>query len=101
MTDVERLLWHKLRCKQIHGISFYRQKPIRDYIVDFYAPKAKLVIELDGSQHFDKEEIEKDKARDVNLEKLGLTVLRFNNRQVLEEIEGVMNVIYEIVGERI
>jgi very-short-patch-repair endonuclease len=52
MTDSARKLWSRVRRKQLLGVSFYRQKPIGKYIVDFYAPKAALVIEVDGSQHF-------------------------------------------------
>ena len=51
MTDSERVLWARLRRKQVHSVHFYRQKPIGNHIVDFYAPKAKLVVEADGSQH--------------------------------------------------
>lgn len=53
MTDAERLLWSRLRGKQILGVQFYRQKPLGPYLVDFHAPAAKLVVEVDGSQHFD------------------------------------------------
>ncbi|MGD1118473.1 MAG: DUF559 domain-containing protein, partial [Dehalococcoidales bacterium] len=64
MTDAERSLWSKLRMRQLQGLIFYRQKPIGGYIVDFYCPKAKLVIEVDGGQHFTAEGVEYDKARD-------------------------------------
>ena len=53
LTDSEQVLWHRLRGKQILGIQFYRQKPLGRYIVDFFAPRAKLIIEVDGSQHFE------------------------------------------------
>ena len=52
MTDAERLLWSKVRMKQLKNLQFYRQRIIGDYIVDFYCPQAKLVIELDGEQHY-------------------------------------------------
>lgn len=94
-TDSEQLLWSKLRCKQINEIQFYRQKPIGNYIVDFYAPKAKLVVEVDGSQHQEPSHQERDQQRDAYLNTLGLTVLRFNNLQVLHELESVMAVIFE------
>ena len=55
MTDAERTLWQRLRRRQIHGLQFYRQKPLLNYIVDFYCPQAALVIELDGSQHLESE----------------------------------------------
>ena len=63
-TDSETVLWQRLRGKQLSGVQFYRQKPIGNFIVDFYAPKAKLVIEIDGSQHFETPHAEKDKKRD-------------------------------------
>ncbi len=101
LTDSERALWWRLRGKQLGGVQFYRQKAIGDYIVDFYAPKAKLVIEIDGSQHFEAQQAEKDKKRDEYLGSLGLMVLRFDSRQALKETEGVLEVIYRTVKDRI
>ena len=98
MTDAEQALWQKIRRKQIHGVQFYRQKPLLSFIVDFYCPKAKLVIELDGGQHFEAEHRAKDQTRDVKLAALGLQVLRFNNIQVLKEMDAVMDVIWRRVG---
>jgi very-short-patch-repair endonuclease len=65
LTDSERVLWRRLRGKQLANVQFYRQKPIGPYIVDFYAPKAKLIIEIDGSQHFEEPQAEKDRERDA------------------------------------
>ncbi len=90
MTDAERHLWAKIRMKQLKGYQFYRQKPIGDYIVDFFCPRAKLVIEVDGSQHFSDELTEYDRIRDEYLSSLGLRVLRFTNTDVLTHIEGVV-----------
>jgi len=90
MTDAERHLWAKIRMKQLRGYQFYRQKPIGDYIVDFFCPKAKLVIEVDGSYHLVGEKIEYDRIRDEYLNSLGLGVLRFTNSYVLTHIEGVI-----------
>ena len=101
LTDSERVLWQRLRGKQLSDVQFYCQKPIGDYIVDFYAPKAKLVIEIDGSQHFEAQHAEKDKNRDEYLGSLGLMVLRFNSRQALKETEAVMDVVYRVIMERI
>ena len=81
------------------GLQFYRQKPINDYIVDFYSPKAKLIIEIDGSQHLEDKHAEKDRYRDERLRRLGLRVIRFNSRQVVEETEAVLEVIYKLVNE--
>ena len=72
MTDSERKLWSYLRGKQLFGVQFYRQKPIGEYIVDFYASKAKLVIEVDGFQHFTPDNAKKDQRRDMYLRGIGL-----------------------------
>ena len=90
MTYPETVLWSRIRLKQLKGYQFYRQKPIDEYIVDFYCPKAKLVIELDGSRHKFADNIKKDIAKDKDLVNLGLKVLRFNNTDVSENIEGVL-----------
>jgi very-short-patch-repair endonuclease len=101
MTDAEQHLWRRLRNKQLGGLQFYRQKPLLSFIVDFYSPRAKLVIELDGAQHFEAEHRVKDDARDEELNKLGIKVLRFDDRQVLRETEAVVAVIYDVVIERL
>lgn len=101
MTDAELLLWKRLRSKQIHGLQFYRQKPILNYIVDFYCPSANLVIECDGGQHYTDEGLEADRVRDEALAELGLMVLRFDNLQILNEIDGVVEMVFEIVRQRL
>ena len=101
MTDAEQLLWRKLRRKQILGLQFYRQKPILNFIVDFYCPAANLVIECDGGQHYTAEGLEADRARDQALVQLGLNMLRFDNRQILTEIDGVVEKIYCVVEQRL
>lgn len=101
MTEAEQVLWYRLRRKQIHGVQFYRQKPLLTYIVDFYCPSAKLVVELDGGQHFEDRHQVKDDMRDASLMELGLRVLRFDNRQVLLETDAVLEVIVRMVGQRV
>jgi very-short-patch-repair endonuclease len=101
MTETELHLWRRLRNKQIHGVQFYRQKPLLSFIVDFYCPKAKLVIELDGAQHFEPEQQIKDGKRDESLAGIGLKVLRFDDRQVLMETEAVLEVIHAEVALRL
>ena len=101
MTDAEKRLWSKLRVKQILGLQFYRQKPILNFIVDFYCPSVNLVIECDGSQHYTDEGLEADRVRDEALAQLGLRVLRFDNGQVLAEIDGVVEQIYLIAKQRL
>ena len=99
MTDSERALWERLRHKQVQSVQFYRQKPIGNYIVDFYAPKAQLVVEVDGSQHMESQQVARDLQRDAFLASQGLRVLRFHDLQVLKEIEGVMEAIFAAVSE--
>ena len=89
MPNAERLFWSRVRRKQLQGYQFYRQKIIGNYIVDFYCPKAKLVIEIDGGQHYDDEEIKKDNVRDDYMREQRLTVLRFSDREVFENLNGV------------
>ena len=101
MTDAERSLWSKLRMRQLQGLIFYRQKPIGGYIVDFYCPKAKLVIEVDGGQHFTAEGVEYDKARDAYMSGLGLKIMRFSNTDVLTNIDGVFGSIENAIGTKI
>jgi very-short-patch-repair endonuclease len=101
LTDSERVLWARLRAKQILGVQFYRQKPLGQHIVDFFAPRVKLVVEVDGSQHLEEEHLQEDKHRDQYLFELGLKVLRFDSRVVLTETDAVMEVIYKETKERL
>jgi len=101
MTDAELHLWQRLRNKQLCGIQFYRQKPLLSFIVDFYCPKATLVIELDGAQHFEPDHQAKDKKRDELLLSMGLMVLRFDDLQVLKETDAILEVIYAEVVQRL
>jgi very-short-patch-repair endonuclease len=101
LTDSENRLWSKIRGRKILDVQFYRQKPIGDYIVDFYAPKVKLVVEVDGSQHLDAESAAKDRLRDEFMGRLGLKVLRFNSMEVLKETESVLETIYRAMNERL
>jgi very-short-patch-repair endonuclease len=90
MTVAERLLWSRIRRKQLKGYQFYRQKIIGNYIVDFYCPKAKLIIELDGSQHYDEEGKKRDNRRDAYLKNLGLKVFRFSDKDVFKNLNRVL-----------
>ena len=94
MTDAEMLLWSKLRGKQLKGLQFYRQKIIDNYIADFYCPKSKLVIEVDGGQHYSAEGREKDKKRDDYMASVGIAVLRFSDREVLVQLDVVIEKIW-------
>ena len=97
MTDAEKLLWSKLRKKQLKDYQFYRQRIIGNYIVDFYCPKAKLIIEVDGSQHYDDEGNRRDEMRDSYLKKLGFKIFRVSDREVFKNLQGVVERIFEIL----
>jgi very-short-patch-repair endonuclease len=90
MTETELFLWQRIRKKQLFGYQFYRQKNIGNYIVDFYCPAANLIIELDGGQHYSVNGIEMDIHRDNYLSNLGLIILRFSDREVFKNTEGVI-----------
>jgi very-short-patch-repair endonuclease len=95
MTEAETFLWQIIRKKQLKGRQFYRQKNIGDYIVDFHCPSAKLIVELDGGQHYTEEGKRRDQVKDKYLESLGIIVLRFSDREVFKNIEGVLERIFE------
>ncbi|PIV20416.1 MAG: DNA (cytosine-5-)-methyltransferase [Deltaproteobacteria bacterium CG_4_8_14_3_um_filter_45_9] len=90
-TDAELLLWKYLRTRQMDGVKFRRQQPIGKYIVDFVSFEKRIVIELDGGQH--SAEQERDRERDNWLSKQGFKVLRFWDNEVLQNLEGVLEVI--------
>ena len=98
MTKEERHLWYDFL--RDYPIRFKRQNIIGKYIVDFYCAKAKLIVELDGSQHFEDSNIEKDTERTAFLEKYGLTVIRIPNNEVNRNFNGVCEYIDNEVKRR-
>ncbi len=94
LTDAEKLLWSKIRKKQIKNYQFFRQKPIGSFVVDFYCKEARLVVEIDGGQHYEEENIKADKIREEFLKSLGLKILRFTNLDVLRNIDSATAKIY-------
>ena len=98
MTPWERKLWYCYLNK--YSIRFYRQVPIDKFIVDFYCPKANLVIELDGGGHYEPEAIQRDQNRTKTLEKQNLKVIRFSNRDIDKNFYGVCTVIDREVKNR-
>jgi very-short-patch-repair endonuclease len=90
-TCSEALLWQALRRKQLNGIKFRRQQPIGPFVVDFYAPSIRLVVEIDGAIH--QQQQEADQARQMILESLDLDVLRFSASQVEDELDSVLSAI--------
>ena len=93
MTLSEILLWKQIKGKQLLGYDFHRQKPINEYVVDFYCPRLKLVLEIDGDSHEGKEEA--DKIRQEKLESLGLTVMRFWDWDVKSNVDGIVDQLRE------
>ena len=91
MTKEENKLWYQYLRQ--YSIRFLRQKVINNYIVDFYCSKVKLIIELDGGQHYETTGINKDKNRDLELSQLGYKILRFSNLDINSNFEGVCETI--------
>ncbi len=89
-TKTEIFLWMKLRRKQMFGYDFHRQKPIDKYILDFYCYELNLGIELDGYSHDFIEVIQKDSKKTLRLKNLGISILRFSDDQVINDMENVL-----------
>ena len=98
-TKEENHLWYDF-LKQ-YPVQFNRQKVIGSFIVDFYCKKAKIVIELDGSQHYEEKGIEKDKIRDEFFENLNIKVMRFTNLEIQTKFEAVCEMIDDEVKKRL
>lgn len=98
MTPGEVKLWQHLKGKQMCGYDFDRQRPIDQYIVDFYCKRLMLAIEIDGSSHDSQEAQQRDEERQARLESLGVRFLRFREEEVCREIEGVLKVIEDWVN---
>lgn len=91
MTDAERKLWYCFLKRQV--VPVYRQRPIAHYIVDFYVPRLKLVIELDGSQHYEDAALKYDAQRTEVLTSMGLHVIRFANADIMYNFEHVCSIL--------
>jgi very-short-patch-repair endonuclease len=98
-TLSEILLWNCLKNKQIKGYDFHRQKPIDNYIVDFYSPELMLAIEIDGDSHRD-ERLEKDKERQSKIEQLGVSFLRSYDIDVKTNMGGVVDTITDWIEKQ-
>ncbi|MFG6685132.1 endonuclease domain-containing protein [Mariniflexile sp. HNIBRBA6329] len=91
LTSAEATLWKQLQKSQLNGRKFRRQHSIKNYIVDFYCPSEKLIIELDGAYHFDFAQQQYDLERTTQLETLGFKVIRFENKLIFENLPEVLN----------
>ncbi|NQX80390.1 MAG: endonuclease domain-containing protein [Flavobacteriaceae bacterium] len=89
-TKAERRLWKRLKGKQMLGYDFHRQKPLLNYIADFYCHELKLVLECDGYSHNSEEAQAKDRIREKALESVGLKVMRFDDRLIMNDISEVL-----------
>ena len=89
VTPAEKLFWSKVARRQFYDLKFRKQHGIGKYIVDFYCPEKKLVIEIDGDSHFSKRDILKDQERDEFIISFGYRVVRYLNSEVLNNIDGI------------
>ena len=94
LTTSERIFWNKIRHSQ-SGYKFRRQHSIGPYIVDFYCPKLNIIIEIDGDVHAIEEQIKKDKIREDYLGKLNFKIIRYNNNDIINNIDGVLEDLYK------
>ncbi|MCE4562930.1 endonuclease domain-containing protein [Maribellus sp. CM-23] len=99
MTDAEKILWERLKNKQILNLRFRRQHPIDIFISDFYCHTVRLVIELDGKIH--KAQKEYDEGRTAEMERFDIQVIRFRNEEIENDIENVINKIGSIIRQRL
>jgi very-short-patch-repair endonuclease len=97
MTEAEKILWEKLKNRNIFKARFRRQHPIGIFIVDFYCHEFKLAIELDGEIHLNKEVREYDDGRSHDIEKWGIKILRFTNNEVFTDLETVIDQILKTI----
>jgi very-short-patch-repair endonuclease len=97
MTDAECKLWYAVRAKRFENLGFRRQVPIGPFIVDFFCPEHRLIVELDGGQHGTDEALRYDAERTDWLAANGYRVMRFWNTDVLTNLDGVLSVILEAV----
>ena len=100
MTKAEHILWTRLRKKQIAGAIFRRQHAIGIFIADFYCHEHKLIIEVDGEIHDNPIVKERDEGRTAELERFGLSVLRFSNHQIIHQIEDVIDKINQTIKHK-
>ena len=101
MTPSEKLLWERLRRKNIRGVKFRRQHPIEFYVADFYCHEARLVIEVDGLCHDRPDQKEHDENRSAEMDRFDIKVIRFTNDEITNHIESVMQQIRQAIDNRL
>jgi very-short-patch-repair endonuclease len=100
LSKAEAIMWNHLSRKQMHGFKFRRQYSVDQYVIDFYCPRLKLALEVDGDSHFMPGAEAQDKARQEYIEAFGIQFLRFTNEDVCNNIDGVCQAIYLKIEER-
>ena len=99
MTNTEIMIWSKLRRKQVCGYKFRRQYGVGSYIIDFYCSKIKLAVEIDGDTHFQEGIEAYDQQRQAFIEGFGIRFLRFTNRDIYENLDGVLETIRRVMKQ--
>jgi len=94
LTPAEVILWHSIKNKRLHGLKFRRQHPVLRFIADFYCHEARLVVEVDGGVHDEIENSEHDEGRTYELNNFGIDIIRFNNDEIIYNLNVVLDKIY-------
>jgi len=97
MTKAEVILWSRLKGRKLQEYKFRRQHGIGDYIVDFYCPELNLAVEVDGETHYTSQGKQHDAKRESYLDELGIVILRFTNRQIKQNLDGVIDQIASFI----
>lgn len=99
-TDAEKKLWAIVRNRQLSGVKFRRQFPVGKYILDFYCPEYRLGIEADGGQHYENRCRQRDELRTKELNRLGVEIIRFSDREILTNFDGVYEIIQKTIENK-
>ena len=99
MTKAEVQLWSKLKSRQLHSERFLRQYGVDEYVLDFYCPRVKLAIEVDGGSHFVSGAEAYDRSRQSHIETYGIHFLRFTNVDIYSNLDGVLQSIFQFIEE--
>jgi very-short-patch-repair endonuclease len=95
----EIILWDRLKGRQLEGYKFRRQYSVEDFVIDFYCPELKLAVEVDGDSHYTEDALLSDRKRQIEIETFGIRFLRFTNREIYENVEGILLKIEEQIKQ--
>ncbi|MBI4743473.1 MAG: endonuclease domain-containing protein [Actinobacteria bacterium] len=99
MPLAEVILWSRLKSRQLGGYKFRRQYSVEYFVIDFYCPELKLAIEVDGDSHYTEKAGSSDKDRQIKIESFGIKILRFNNKEIYKNLDGVLLKILEQIKQ--